>query len=118
MDSPLLLPLGLFAVAATAGLIMAARLFAQKAPPIILPVLHGLFAVSGVVTLFLAIQAGGLSQYALYALALFLAAALGGLFLISFQLRGKFPPRAIILVHALVAVSAFALLFASAFQLI
>ncbi len=114
----LYLPIGLFAVAALAGLIMAARLFAQKSPPMILPVLHGLFAVSGVVTLYLAIQAGGTSPYALYALILFLAAALGGLFLISFQLRKKFPPKSIIVVHALVAVGAFGLLAASTFGFI
>jgi hypothetical protein len=114
----LYLPLALFAVGALVGLTMAARFFSGKMPPFIMPVLHGLFVVSGVVTLYLAIQAGGFSQYVTYALYLFLAAALGGLYLVSFHLRKKMPPNGVIVIHALVAVAGFVLLAAAAFGLI
>jgi hypothetical protein len=113
MDS-VYLPLGLFAVGALVGLIMAARFFSGKMPPMLMPMLHGLFVVSGVVTLYLAISAGGLSQYATYALYIFLAAAVGGLYLVSFHLRGKAPPNGVIVVHALVAAAGFVLLAATA----
>jgi hypothetical protein len=53
-----------------------------------------------------------------YALYLFLAAALGGLYLVSFHLRKKMPPKGVIVIHALVAVTGFVLLSAAAFGLI
>ena len=57
-----LLSLGLFAVAAVAGLTMAIMHFRGTSPPkTVLAVLHGLFAASGLVVLLLALIKTGFS---------------------------------------------------------
>jgi hypothetical protein len=57
------------------------------------------------------VQSGG-SVLLYWALGLFVAAALGGFFLVSFHVRRQRLPSAVVVVHALVAVSAFLLLLA------
>lgn len=114
----MMLPLALFAVTALGGLILALRVFSGGTPPWALSLLHGAFGAAGLVTLYLAIAGTGASQLAWISLGLFVAAALGGFFLASFHLRGKPHPKAIVAVHALVAVTAFAILAGLTFGLV
>jgi disulfide bond formation protein DsbB len=72
--------------------------------------LHGLFAVIGVVLLIISVVQGKTTRIDNYALILFIIAALGGLVLIYNHLtKGKLP-QAIIGIHAIVAVIAFLML--------
>jgi hypothetical protein len=108
----------LFAIAAVFGLYMAIlHTRGRTPPPAVAAVLHGLFAVGGVVVLFLGILPIGFGTVHTWALVLFAVAALGGLFLLSHHLRGKPLPGGVIVIHAIVAVSAFVILCVAALVL-
>jgi hypothetical protein len=103
--------LALFALAAVAGLSMAVNHFRGRTPPApAVAALHGIFAASGLVTLLLAVLQAGATGGSRTALGLFLVAALGGFGLLSFHLRGRKLPNALVAGHALLAVAAFAIL--------
>jgi len=114
----MMLPLGLFAVAAIGGLIMAVRIFAGGTPPWVLSLLHAAFGAAGIVTLYLAVAGSAVGGLAWIALGLFVVAALGGFFLASFHLRGQAHPKAVVALHALLAVSGFGILAGLAFGLV
>jgi len=105
----------LFALSAVGGLVLATLHFKKKALPLPLALLHGLLGAAGLVTLLLAVLAGGAPAKASLALGLFLVAALGGFYLFSFHLRKKTLPSPVVLIHALVAVVAFAILLMATF---
>jgi len=106
----------LFAVAALAGVTMAAMHFRGKTPPRpMLAVLHGLFAASGLVVLLLAVLKAGFGGAPGIALGLFVAAALGGFVLLSFHLKGRALPSGLVVGHGLLAVAGFVTLVAAEF---
>lgn len=98
--------LGLYLIAATGGLIMAVRAFKGQGAPMLMAVLHFVFAGAGAGTLaaFIFTQApaeAGLFKAALITYGL---AALGGLYLFSFRFRDAgMPPKAVIAIHGAVA---------------
>lgn len=106
----------LFAIAASGGLVMAGiRLFADRNPPAWLAMLHGLLAGAGLTLLLFAAFTIGLPKYALWALILLIAAALGGVFMnLGFQEQRKPLPKPVMYLHALVAVFGFILLIVAA----
>lgn len=105
----------LFAVAAVGGIAMAALHFRGRTPPpVALAVLHGIFAASGLVALFLLMLKAGLSGTPAIALGLLLVAALGGFGLLSFHIRGRALPNGLLIGHALLAVAGFVTLLAAA----
>ena len=108
--------IGLFAVAAVIGLTMAIGHFRGQTPPkLALPLLHGLFAASGLVVLLLAVIRIGQGGTPAIALCLFLVAALGGFTLLSFHLRGRPLPNGLVVGHAVLAVAGFLTLLAAVF---
>ena len=108
------LSLVLFTVAAIAGLTMAIMHFRGISPPrVVLALLHGLFAASGLVVLLLALIKAGFSGKPGIAFGLLVVAALGGFTLLSFHARGKRLPSAGVVIHALVAVAGFLTLLAA-----
>jgi hypothetical protein len=108
----------LFAIGALGGLTMAVMHFrTHSAPRAVLAGAHGVFAASGLVTLVWAVAKIGGGHGAGIALALFLVAAAGGFTLLSFHLRGRPLPSALVIGHGLVAVAAFIVLFISAMAL-
>lgn len=109
--------LGLFAVAAVGGLIMAVRVFGGRMPPWTLSLLHAAFGAAGLVTLGLVVYEAPQDTLILVALGLFVLAAFGGFFLASFHLRGTPHPKPVVALHALLAVTAFVILAARAFAL-
>lgn len=111
----LLAAVGLFGVGALGGLVLATLHFKGKNLPLPLALLHGALGAAGLVVLLLAILHGGTAATASYALILFLVAALGGFYLFSFHLRKKRLPGAVVIIHALVAVTAFSLLLVASF---
>jgi hypothetical protein len=94
----------LFLLGALGGLYLATLSFKGKTLPMPVAVLHGLAGAAGLLLLIVAVMVGMGGGLARIALAVLLAAALGGLFLLSFHLRKQQHPRAVIVVHALVAV--------------
>jgi hypothetical protein len=110
---------GLFAIAALGGVTMAVMHFRGKTPPpVALAVGHGAFAASGIVVLALAAWSS-FSGGAAAALALFVLAALGGFTLaLGFHWRGKPLPSGFIVGHGGLAVLAFLILLAVAFNLV
>jgi hypothetical protein len=113
----LYMPLGLFAVAAVIGIYNASRIFGGKLTPWVAGIIHAGFAAAGLVVLLLAYINGGLPQMAVIALGVLVIAALGGFFLGSYHLRKQVAPKAVVVIHALVAVVGFLLLAAVAFGL-
>lgn len=101
----------LFAIAAVGGLTMAYIHFKQdKNPPGALAALHGVLAATALVILLWGVVQMHASGMLVWALGLFVVAALGGFFLVSFHLRRQRLPSPVIVIHALVAVLAFLLL--------
>lgn len=86
-------------------------------PPVPLAALHGVFAASGLVVLLLVVWPH-FSGHAVWALGLFVLAALGGFTLaFGFHWRGKPLPSSLIAAHGGLAVIAFLILLTAAFAL-
>ncbi len=96
----------LFALGALGGLFMAVLIFSNRTIPVALPVLHGILVASGLVLLLIGVLSG-IGGAARTALLLMVIAALGGFFLLSFHIREKSHPKAVVVIHALVAVAGF-----------
>ncbi len=108
--------IALFALAAVAGLSMAIGHFRGQTPPKpLIAALHGVFAASGLLVLLVAVVQGSAHGLAVIALCVFLLAALGGFTLLSFHLRGRKLPTALVAGHGLLAVTAFLVLLAAVF---
>jgi hypothetical protein len=98
----------LIALGAVVGLYMAIQHFRGRTPPRgMVAATHGLLAVSGVIVLLLAARESGLRGAGPWALWLFGAAALGGLYLATQHMDQKRLSSGVIVVHALIAVVAF-----------
>jgi hypothetical protein len=106
----------LFALGALGGLVMAMRAFRGEAIPVPLAIGHGLLGAAGLVLLVIGVLAGTAGQTATIALVLLLVAALGGFYLLSFHIRKQQHPRAVIVIHALVAVIGFLTLLVAIMQ--
>ncbi len=111
----LFLALGLFVLAALVGATMAVmHSIGKTPPPVSLAMLHGAFAASGLAVLLLAVWPR-FSGHAVWALGLFVLAALGGFTLVlGFHLRGKPLPSGLIAAHGALAVIAFLVLLMAA----
>lgn len=96
-----------FAIAAVGGLILAAHVLRGKFAPWALSLLHALLGATGLVLLVAQLLLGAPAQRLLAGFVLLLVAALGGFLLASFHLRRRLPPKAVVLVHAGVAVAGF-----------
>jgi glucose uptake protein GlcU len=108
----------LIALGAVVGLTMAVQHFKGRTPPKAgVAILHGLLAGTGVILLLLGARDLGFATPHTWALVLFVIAALGGLYLVSFHMRQKPLPNAVIVVHGLVAVVAFLVLLTAVYLL-
>ena len=106
----------LFALGALGGLYMAMCSFGGRSIPVPVAALHGILGATGLVLLLVGVLAGLGGGTARIALVVLLIAALGGFYLLSFHLRKQTHPRAVIVVHALVAVTGFLTLLTAIFQ--
>jgi hypothetical protein len=100
----------LFAVAASIGLLLATKAMKEKPIPSLVAAMHGIFAASGLVLLALGVMNAAEAGLGAWSLGIFIVAALGGFTLLSFHLRKKPLPIPLVVVHALAAVTGFALL--------
>ena len=109
----------IFAIGAIGGLIMAMRVLRGQLAPWALSLAHAALGATGLVLTALVLFGKDESVPAHTGLALLLLviAALGGFFLASYHLRKQPGPRAVVLIHAGVAVVGFLLLAGGAFRL-
>lgn len=96
-----------FAIAALGGLILAASVLRGKLAPWALSVAHALLGATGLVLLVLTVLKGAAPGRVTAALALLILAALGGFYLASLHLRKTIAPKAVVFIHASVAVAGF-----------
>jgi len=103
----------LLGITAAGGIVMATLRFSgHDRPPSWLAMLHGLLAGSGLTLLLYAAFTAGVGTMVWGGIALLVLAALGGVFLNLAYHDRKLPlPKAIVLVHAAIAVVGYALLF-------
>jgi hypothetical protein len=105
------LALILFAIAAVGGIVLALIRFKGKPyPPMALALVHGAVAAAGLVALIALVAQHHGTSSATTALVLFLVAALGGFALFFHHIRKVALPIWMVVVHALVAVTAFLIL--------
>lgn len=95
----------IFAIAAVGGLVLASSVLRGKFAPWVISILHALLGASGLVLLIMTVLQGTAPARATAALGLLVVAALGGFFLASIHLRGKIAPKAVVFIHAGVAVA-------------
>jgi hypothetical protein len=108
-----------FAIGALGGVVLATSVLRGKLAPWALSVLHALLGATGLVLTAIVVLGlnGAVAPHAGIALLLLVIAALGGFFLASFHLRNRPGPKAVVLIHAGVAVIGFVLLAGGAFSL-
>ena len=97
----------IFAVAALGGLILATSVLRGRLAPWALSILHALLGATGLAVLVVLVLQGVASTRVTAALALLGIAALGGFYLASIHFRGRIAPKAVVFVHASVAVVGF-----------
>lgn len=102
--------LAVFAVTALGGLVLAAHVLRDKFAPWALSLLHAGLGATGLIMLLIMLLEGNGPQRLLISFGVFVIAALGGFFLASFHVRKQLPPKAVVVIHAGVAVVAFLLL--------
>lgn len=89
------------------GLYLAGHALREKFAPWAVSLLHAGLGALGLILLIAALIEGAASQTVLIGFVILLAAALGGFFLASFHLRKRLAPKAVVVVHAGVAVVGF-----------
>lgn len=95
----------LFAFTVFCGLVLALLHTLNIERPWALTILHGVFAVSALVLLGVAVLTGTAPAFKT-ALILFVVTAFGGTFLFTYRIRGKPPPSLAVILHAVLAAAA------------
>ena len=108
-NKPLQIADFLLLFAALEGLIMAVLNYEKKIIPFILAIGHGILVVAGLTLFVIALMSANLGIYITVSFILLLVATLGGLVLIPYRIRKQPLPRALVLVHGLIVVLAFAI---------
>jgi hypothetical protein len=103
----LIYALAVFAVAALGGLVLASSVLRGKLAPRAISSRHALLGASGVVLLVVTVLQGQGAGRVTAALGILVLAALGGFYLASLHLRKQVAPKAVVFVHAGVAVVGF-----------
>jgi hypothetical protein len=110
----LYLIIGLFALAAVMGLVIAVAIFNKKpSTPKPAVIAHGIFGATALVLLLYFVMQNP-DNSPKTSLILFVIAALGGFFLLYNDLKKKPGPFSVVIIHALIAVTGFVLLLAFA----
>jgi hypothetical protein len=100
--------IGTFALAAIMGIYLLTFILQKKETPKAIALLHGLFAAIALVLLIIYTVKTGADL--VQSIVLFILAALGGFVLFVRDLMGKSLPKALAIVHGLLAVTAFVFL--------
>lgn len=94
----------LLLVAAIGGLVMATAIFRDRKPPVALAAAHGVAAALGLVLVAWVWLNGGAGGLVATGLVVLVVAALGGFYLLSLHLRDRAHPKAVVALHAVLAV--------------
>lgn len=97
----------IFAIAALGGMVLAASVLRGRLAPWVISIVHALLGASGLAVLAIVVLQGAPPARATAALAILVLAALGGFYLASLHARKQVAPKAVVLVHAGVAVAGF-----------
>ena len=95
----------LFLLAALGGIVMALKIFRDGVPAMPLALGHGALAAVALVLALLAVVGTEAAPLARIGVGVLVVAALGGFFLFSFHLRGKPHPKAVVVLHSVLAVA-------------
>ena len=96
-----------FAIAAVGGLLLASSVLRGRLAPWALSIGHALLGATGLILLIATVLQGSTPGRVTAALGLLVVAALGGFYLASLHLRGTIAPKAVVFIHAGVAVAGF-----------
>ena len=96
-----------FAIAAVGGLVLASSVLRGKMAPWAISIAHALLGATGLILLIATVLQGAAPGRVTAALGLLVVAALGGFYLASIHLRGQVAPKAVVFIHAGVAVAGF-----------
>jgi len=96
-----------FAIAAVGGLLLASSVLRGRLAPWALSIGHALLGATGLILLIATVLQGSTPGRVTAALGLLVVAALGGFYLASLHLRGTVAPKAVVFIHAGVAVAGF-----------
>ncbi|MUV12768.1 hypothetical protein [Noviluteimonas gilva] len=102
-----------FAIGALGGLVLASSVLRGRFAPWSLSLLHALLGASGLLLLILAVVQGSASGRVMGALGLLVVAALGGFYLASLHMKKAIAPKAVVLMHASLAVVGFLVLLSA-----
>lgn len=102
-----------FAIGVLGGLVLASSVLRGRLAPWSLSLLHALLGASGLLLLILAVVQGSASGRVLGALGLLAVAALGGFYLASLHMKKAIAPKAVVLMHASLAVIGFLVLLSA-----
>lgn len=106
----------IFAIGALGGLALASFVLRERLAPWPLSLLHAALGAIGLIIVLYAAFTAGISKTALTALVILVIAALGGFYLASIHLRREVAPKAVVLVHAGVAVIGFLALLGAVYS--
>ena len=106
-----------FAIAAVGGLVLANSVLRGAFAPWGLSLLHAGLGALGLVLVLLAVMQGAPNLVGV-SLVILAIAALGGFYLASFHVKEQIPPKGVVVIHALAAVTGFLVLAGSVFTLI
>lgn len=93
-----------FVVAALGGLVLASSVLRGRLAPWAISILHALLGACGLLLLIVTVLQGQGAGRVTAALGILVIAALGGFYLASLHLRKQVAPKAIVFVHAGLAV--------------
>ena len=102
-----------FAIAALGGLILASNVLRGRLAPWALSILHALLGATGLLLLIAQVLQGSAAGRVVGALGLLVVAALGGFYLASLHAKKTIAPKAVVLLHAGLAVTGFLVLLSA-----
>ena len=95
------------AITAVGGVLLATKVLKGNLASWPISILHALLGATGLVLLGITVLQGSGAERITAALGLLIVAALGGFYLASFHIRKQIAPKAVVIIHALVAVAGF-----------
>ena len=101
-----------FAIGALGGIVLALHVLRDRLAPWALSILHALLGATGLALLVLVMLGGEAAPLLPWSFGLFVVAALGGFWLASRHAKKELPPKGVVVLHAVLAVSGFAVLLA------
>lgn len=102
----------MFAIGAVGGIVLALHVLRDKLAPWALSILHALLGAIGLVLLLVLLLGDAAAPLLPWSFGFFVVAALGGFWLASRHAKNELPPKGVVVLHALLAVTGFVLLLA------